>query len=496
MLRFLLILIFLGYELPGHTQGIHFTYSPAAEDVYQDILSLRFSDAEQGLNRLRKEDPQNLVRFHLENYLDFFVIFISEDPDAYARLKGNRDYRLRALQKGDPKSPWYLYVQADVRLQWALLRVRFGEVLGAFNEVSKAYQLLERNQKQFPDFLPNYKDLGILHAMVGTIPDQYQWGVRLLSGLQGSIEQGRTELERILQNPGPGRVLFEQETAVLYAYLLLHLQNEPEAAWAVTQKAGLKPDCNPLHCFIQANIAMRTDRNDRALDLLVNRPQSEEYADFPYLHFMEGMVRLRKLEKGAGRYFQTFLEQARGENFIKEAYQKMAWAALIDGNPRDYRQHMANCLTEGGLASGPDKNAFLEAKSGRQPPLALLKARLLFDGGYHQKAYNELIVHADTRFSDPYHRLEYSYRMGRVLHGLKRYNAALLYYRKTIDRGQTQPFYFACNAALQSGLIHEQQALYEAASRSFQLCLSLKPEEYRIGLHQAAKAGLRRLEDR
>lgn len=472
----------------------HFTYTEDAVAAYELILSLRLDEGGRAIAQLESDDPSNLVVHHLANYLDIFALFISEDKDLYRSRKGLKDERLRLLQQGDPNSPWYLYVQADVRLQWALMRLRFGELLGAFNDISKAYQLLKRNQHQHPDFMPNYKDLGMLHAIVGTVPDQYQWGVRLLSGLDGSIAKGERELKRVLDY---GRkhpdFHFTRETAVLYAYVQLHLLRKGEGAWRTVQAADLTPGKSLLHCFIMANIAMRTDRNDQALRFLVNRPRGSEYAVFPYLHFMEGLVRLRRLERGAGKHFQAYIQQFRGRNFIKEAHQKMAWAALLESDEAGYRRIMQESLERGRAESGSDKNAQLEAESNHVPPLPLLKARLLFDGGYHQRAFDVLKVHSASDFSDTSHQLEFQYRMGRVFHGLEKYQPALLYYEKTIQAGRDLPYFFACNAALQKGLIYERQGLTNPAREAFEQCLSLNPDEYRTGLHHSAKAGLERL---
>ena len=491
----LLLILCPSISPPATAARLHFTYTDDAIAAYELILSLRLEEADRAIGQLKVSDPSNLVVHHLANYLDIFALFISEDADLFRSRKRLKDERLRLLQQGDPDSPWYLYVQADVRLQWALMRLRFGELLGAFNDISKAYQLLERNQHQYPDFMPNYKDLGMLHAIVGTVPDQYQWGVRLLSGLDGSIAKGEDELKRVLdygrEHPG---FHMTKETAVLYAYVQLHLLRKGEEAWQTVQSANLNPTGNLLHCFIMANIAMRTDRNDQALHVLVNRPEGAGYASFPYLYFMEGMVRLRKLEKGAGKYFQAYIDEFKGVNFIKEAYQKMAWAALLKGDKAEYRRIMQMCIQNGQAESGPDKNAQLEAESDRIPPLPLLKARLLFDGGYHQRAYEVLETHSAADFSNTYHQLEFQYRMGRVFHGLEKYQPALLYYEKTIQAGHDLPYFFACNAALQKGLIYEKQGLIHPAREAFELCLSLNPDEYRTGLHHSAKAGLGRLE--
>ncbi len=472
----------------------YFAFSPSARQAYDQALSLRFAEAAFTLQRLKIQEPNNLIVHHIENYIDFFTVFISEDEAVYQKLKDRREERLDLIEKGDESSPYYLFVQADIRLQWALLRLKFEEYLGAFTDVSRAYKLLKRNQERFPDFMPNLKDLAILHAMVGTIPDSYRWGVKLLGGLDGTIRQGRQEIERVLAHARTDDdFIFALETEVLYAFLLLHLVNDEAGAWSVINEAGLQPESNPLHSFILANIALRTGHNDRAIKVLQNRPTSRAFLPFPYLDFMLGTAKLRRLDPDAGRYFQRFLQEFKGRNFIKEAYQKLAWQELINGNPQGYAQYMTLCREKGFDVAGEDKSAEKEAKSGEAPSLVLLKARLLFDGSYYRRALKLMAGYEKSDFGEFRHQLEFLYRMGRILHGLERQPEALSYYHQTIAMGKDQTHYYACNAALQAGLIYEKRKDFDNALKHFSTCLDLYPDEYRLGIHQKAKAGINRL---
>lgn len=493
----LLALIFLLPLLATSSQAAkYFAFTSSARQAYDQAVSLRFGESYALLARMRLEDPNNLIVHHIENYIDFFSLCITEDEEAYKRLKKKRDMRLEQVRLGDPNSPYYLFVQADIRLQWALLRLRFEDYVGAFSEVSKAHKLLRENEALFPDFMPNKKDLGILHAMVGTIPDSYKWGVKLLGGLEGTIAQGRKEVEEVLEYASKNDFIFEEETVALYAYLLLHLENQERQAWKAISSGKLRPAQNPLHCFVMANIAMRTNQNDKAIQILQNRPRGGAFLELPYLDYMLGLAKLRRLDEDAGPHFQHFLKQYKGHNFVKEAYQKMAWQELINGNAAGYSRLIKYCLDKGRDKAGGDKNALEEARSGMAPDPTLLKARLLFDGGYFQQGYQLLQSKTAGQFAQPYGQLEYYYRMGRLLHGLERYPEALRYYQLTIEKGAAQPWFFACNAALQMGLVYEKQGNTSRAKEAYERCLSLNPEEYRTGLHQKAKSGLARLNDR
>lgn len=471
----------------------NFAFTQPLEKAYQKTLSLRITESKNLLTNLKETDPNNSLIVLIEDYNDFFTILIREEYNLYRQKLENKEIRLRQIKRSDSSSPYYLYAQADIRLHWALLALRFEEYYKAFIEVNKAFKLLKLNIKKFPDFMPNYKDIGILHAAVGTIPDNYRTGVELLTSLEGTIEQGKKEITQVLAYAEKNDFPFEAETKILFAFLLLHLENEAESAWQLINTDDMNPQSNPLHCFVVANIAMRTGHNELALKLLNNRPRSRAFLPMPFLDFMLGLTKLRRLDTDAAPYFQSFLSQFKGRHYIKEAYQKLAWCELLNGNISGYTKYLYACTQHGYNSAGGDKNATQEAESKTPPKPVLLKVRLLFDGAYYKKALHLLDEHPVSSFSEQKDQLEYTYRKGRVLHGLKRYNEAIKAYEKTIAEGKNSPYYFACNAALKMGEIYERQMRYDKSKQAYRLCLSIDPDEYRTGLHQQAKSGLNRL---
>lgn len=488
----LLLLILFSHHTVLSAEG-YFDYNTSAQQIYKKIFELRLSEAQSLIARLKLREPNNLVAYHLENYVDFFTIYVSEDEAAYNRMKANRDRRLDIITEGDTSSPYHLYVQAEIRLHWALLKFRFEEYLAAFTDINRAHKLLLRNQERFPDFLGNKKDLGILHAAVGTVPDNYRWAIELLSSLEGTVEQGKKEIEDVLSIASPSSFPFLQETQVLYAFLLLHLDGRPTAAWEALEDADLRPSETPLHAFVLANVAMRTGHNDDAIRWMEAAPRGASFYPFPYLDYMLGVAKIRKLDTAGKRHLLTFLRSTRGRHYIKEAYQKLAWAELLDGRPQAYQDYMKLLLQRGTDAAGGDRNAQREAEEKDIPRVLLLQARLLYDGGYYDRALAKLRTSSEDNFSRFEHRLEYIYRKGRVLHGQEAYDDALAQYDRTIELGRDHEAFFACNAALQAGLIQEKRGNTASAIQYFQTCLRLRPDDYRTGLHQQAKAGLSRL---
>ena len=487
-----LLLLFMLLTSATFAAG-RYEFTPKAKEAYEKVINLRFDEARRLIHQIKYEDPDNLIVYHIENYIDFFSVFINENKNEFKRLVKNKEARLKQLKSGDQSSPYYLYTQAEVRLQWALARLKFEEYFTAFNEVKTAYKQLNKNSKKFPDFVANKKSLGILHAMVGTVPDSYKWGIKLLGGMSGTIDQGQKEIEEVLDYAKCNDFIFEEETLVMYAFLLLHLQNKDDAAWTLIHSGKLNPEKNPLACFALANVAMRTGKNDEAIRLLLNRPQDPKYLPFPYLDFMLGIAKLNRLDPDAAIYFKTYLRNFRGLNYIKQAHQKIAWHHLLNGDVEGYKKNISKCKSQGAKVIDGDKNAKKEAESGQVPNVELLKARVLFDGGYYKRAYQLLKRKSESDFPARQFKLEYTYRLGRITHRMKNYDEAIAYYQKTIDNGRNEPWFYACNAALQIGHIYEDYGRTKQARGFYKTCLSIKPDEYKNSLHQKAKAGLNRI---
>lgn len=469
----------------------HYLISQRARKTYHSITTMRFAEAREMLSQIKQEEPGNAIVGHLENYMDCIAVYVHEDPDAFKRLKQQKRQRLELLSAVEVSNPYARFAQADMRMQWAMAHLKFGEYTSAFTEVSKAHKLLRANELAFPGFLPQQKNIALLQAVAGVIPDQYKWGLKLLTGLEGTILQSKRAFEIILQKSQHTDFLFETETQVLYALLLLHLVNDGDGAWRVAN--SLQHGDNPLHAFVAVHIAMRTGHNEEALQILEKCPRGGPFTALPFLDYLHGHAKLRRLDPDAHKYFLAFLHHYKGRNFIKDALQKLAWHALIHGDERRYRSFMNRCQMEGFLVSGSDRSAMKEAESGEIPERSLLRARLLFDGAYFQQSLSILKTLRPEELPAKRHRLEYTYRMGRILHALDRYEEALGYYRRVFQEGREDASFFACNARLQAGLIYEKQRKFDLARVCFQDCLSMYSDEYEAELHQKAKSGLNRL---
>lgn len=488
-------LLFLMIVTPfiGVSQDYYFEYSPPVKEIYSDIVNLKVGQAQQKLHTYSLEEPKNLAYLHMESYLSFFQLFISEEHSLYLTYKDKKEKILKTLENLEDADPYKRYATAEIKLQSALIRAKFDEVIGGSREMYSAYKLLKTNQEKHPDFIYNKKSLSIIHSMIETI--SFPRILKKLLGIEGSLETGLQEIKELVDWSQKNQdFIFQEEVDAIYIYILAYLANDWTQVETYLPKARFRPMESNLSAFIVSKFQQRAGNNEAAIETLRQRPKGKDQAAFPYLDLQEGICLLRKGDPSAGQHIETFLSTFNGRHYIKEGYQKLAWAALLyDKNLSEYKHHLSNVEAYGYLVVDADKQAWREANQDLTPDPLLLRARLLYDGGYFHQAMTLLTREAYRYTGDQLHTLEYHYRLGRIFQALKNYREALLYYNATLVKDQKKKTYYTCNAALQSGLIYEQQGQIEKAKKYYELCLDMKPDSYQRSLHQKAKSGLQRI---
>jgi tetratricopeptide (TPR) repeat protein len=470
----------------------NFDFNDNCRVAYNEALALKLETSGLLLKAEKQKNRNNLIPVYLENYIDFLSIYTSETKSLYEQLKKNKDERLSLLEKGDAHSPYCLFTQAEVNLQWAALSIKFGEYLTAVFEIRKAYKLLIQNQKSFPDFKPNQKSLGVLYALLGSVPEKYKWGLNLL-GMEGNINNGMKYLADLINYAKTNDFIYRDETVIYDAFLILNLQGDGDAAWQVLYDNGFpKPD-NLMSIYVCAQVGVHGNKNDAALEILNTPFAKDSFAAFPLIDYLHGLALLNKLDSNAASYFKKYVVEFKGENHIRSSFQKIAWCYLLQNDTANYYHFIQKAQNLGGMTIDADKQARKEAESNSLPNQKLLKARLLFDGGYYKACVAELKFNAAANLKSTEEQTEYLYRLGRVYNELGKTDSALTYYSKAIEAGKNLPRYFAANSAFESGKIYEKQGDKEKAMYYYNLCMSFPNHDYKDGLDQKAKAGLNRI---
>lgn len=496
MLRSGIIVFALCLLLPSALKA-QFRFDEPYREMYYHVIDLKFEKARLMIALESKQEPENLIPLVLENYIDFLTVFISEDRALFDRLEQNKKARLELLYNASDQNPYKRVAQATVLLHWAFVRLKFTDqyYTSAF-EIRKAFLLLEENQVLFPQFPLNKIGLGVLYAMVGSIPPNFQWIVRLAS-MRGSVVQGTALLYEAYHECSVSDEfkVFTSEILFYLSYIEMNLQPNKEGAHKLAGYFDAADDVPMLMLYAQVNLLMHIGDNDKALQLLNSRPVGTEYYSFAYLDYLKAECMLRKLDVGAGLYYTQFINTFKGSNFIVDAKRKLAWIQLLQNNEDGYNIQMAAIDPKAISLVDADKQAVKEKLRQQSPDTTLLKARLLFDGGYYESSL-EVLKNANMFAGRPVNlQIEYNYRLARVHHEMGNLIQAILFYEKTIRLGSNLPLYFGANAALKLGEIYEVSSNPQKAELNYRLCLSMNPEEYKTGIHMRAKAGIGRIEN-
>jgi len=188
-----LVLILLCSVVRVAAQEYYFEYTDGDREIYQDIIQLNLDKAQKKLTQKAQSNNHNLSYLHLQSYLDFFAIFISEDKDYFDQAQKRKDDILKTLKSKLPDdNPYKRFAIAEVQLHSAINRSKFNQMLKSAREILSAYNLLKENTVLNPEFIYNKKSLSVIHSLAETV--SIPGVVKKLFGIRGTIAQGLTEI--------------------------------------------------------------------------------------------------------------------------------------------------------------------------------------------------------------------------------------------------------------------------------------------------------------
>ncbi len=483
--------IFILTALPSFTQGLYWT--DEAKAAYGFINELRIDESMNIIRLQSITHPENLIWPYLEDYAMFLEIFLQEDLHKIPDFLESSTLRMDRISVVPETNPLSLMCQAQIHLHQCALRMEESQFVSAATDINQAFKMLKKNQRLHPDDYANLRLYAVIKIAFGAIPDQYRWLVSMISSLSGSIDEGLGELYTILDKSKPTENVFFQETILLTALAEARVNNKPDVGVQLMIKYFGKVPSTRLIQYVMASVNIAAGNNDFVIKILSQDVGAVTAMKIPFMNFMLGRSKLWRGDNDADTYLKDFIVSNKGKHFIKEAYQKLAWYSLLKGDEAGYDENMAQVLIKGESNADQDQQALWEAQSHEKPHPVLLRARLLFDGGYFDQAMSLLTDAFFETLQLQSQRLEFLYRKGRVLQAKKSYPEALHYYSLALKFGEDERYYYACSAALESGIIHETLGSDWAAAKFYNMCLAMSPETYGHSLHQKARTGLSRI---
>lgn len=466
----------------------HFTMTPALQNAHSQLLELRIFSAQKIIQEEKNKQPDNSLCYYLESYLMVTKILLEDDKNLYEKLAKNEDYFLEKIAEDSNKnSPYYAFVRAEIKLQWAFVKTKFGDEISAAWSMRQAYKLLAENTQKFPDFLPQRKSLGMLQILIGSVPQQYTWIVHT-AGLYGDIKTGMANMKAASRLPDN----FGEEAQLLMALVQVYILHQPQEAIATLAAKYKANPSNLLVCFLYGTVLCKNAQSEAALPVFLNYPKGADYGHLLLISYMLGEIFLQKSQyEKAITYYDFFVKKHKGINYKKDAHYKIFLAYWLQNKSKEAQIYFDKIRTEGRRTVEADRYAAQVYEQGAWPNPVLMRVRLATDGGYYEQAHEALKqLNTNILSNNKKDLVEYFYRSARLHHQTRDTAQAIYFYKQTIEQGKDLPYYFAANSALQLGYLYQEQGNMAAACQYFERTLTFRKHEYKNSLDNKAKAAI------
>ncbi|AFM03182.1 hypothetical protein Fleli_0722 [Bernardetia litoralis DSM 6794] len=496
-------------------QNDNFVSIEETQHLYDKIFDLEFKAENYENNKIKT--PLHLV---IEDFKDIIFIILTQDEESYENLKQNEEIRLEQLEKfEDKKSNYYKeykWAKAEIKLHWAMVKLRADEKWASAWRVRQAYKLLLENEKEFPNFIPQKKSLALLQIALASVPQKYQWALSLV-GMEGDLKGGIKKLNETLAT----NHFFQKETfiwkALLQTYLLEEKSNQ------IVSNLLKKYPSEKLVLLFSSLILMKNESHQTALfawQKYVKKYQNNQFVFTKAEHFsleylLAELYFYTEKPKKAKFHYVSFLNNVKNKklNFIKNSYYKlflMDWFASQNTNFNPKSNRFFSSISSSGISKMTvDRQAKKMVKYvdefNKLPNKKIYQAKFLTDGGNYQKALEMInqITNSELQNWENANNfetiLEYKYRKARILDKLsklKQTNQAIQFYKEVIEystlKKQNEIHYFAANSALHLGYFY-QNTNKKTAKMYFEKAISFEGHQYEESITQKAKLALKKL---
>jgi len=439
------------------------------------------------IQRYPASDPRHIRLLGYREFLNNILHQSKFNTDQYIRQS---DGWLKALEKskGDPVVS--LPARAEIHLYRAVLASQISDYKVSATELIASYRIVAKSGLDFTVADRN-KLSGILGVLFQQIPEQQSKYLKLL-GIRPSGLSGFSGLERYYGAAPLGSVE-RMEGYLLLLTALKELNQDPEAAWKFAQAESTPMLENPLIRYQTSLSALKAGDCEVAAGFLEAGQALGQDRSIPYWNYQLGRMRLYRSEPAASDLLGAFITNPGGDSYRHNAVLLQGWSMLLSGQKENWSKVPARMKALPTPLTTYDKQALREISADSMPDPDLLRARLLFDGGYYSKCLEmsgKLLKNGD------YSRREVGelyYRMARCEQRLGKKSSAIGYFLKVVEDAENIQSYLVPNSALQLGHLYKSSGQNELARKYYQLCLDQNKYGYREGLNRQAEKGLRDL---
>ena len=357
--------------------------------------------------------------------------------------------------------------------------------LALLGKLKRAYKVISENQKKYPAYIDNLKTLGLLHVIIGSVPQKYQWIVSLF-GLEGSVDLGLSELESISLADN----IFSTESAIIQSLVYTYLLGKQEQGVQTFNDIYAKESNNEFLAYLNMLLLAKNQQSEKASQILINFLNTD--INIPTLYYLGGEINLQKGEYDeAIRLYKTYLESFKGKSNIKDAHYKIYLCAHLQNSDQAEKLKLVAQNT-GERITESDKHASRILSLEEAPNPTIMKIRLFTDGGFYDQA-EQLIEGQKNNFPNSKDKAEFEYRKARLAHQRNRFEKAEKFYLNTIQLSKSQNWYFGPNSCLLLAKLYQKQNDKNKAKIYYKKVFEFRNYEYQRSIENKAKRGLESL---
>jgi len=485
-----IILTFLILFCLSHRAIAVYDVNDNCKNAWMLLMDLEIDQAKELLADEIKSNPENYYAYYLDQTCDAFKLFINSSDEEYEEFVENFSKKRDIMDGKDEDSPYYLACYAEMELQLTMFNIIHGSRFGGIKKGYSAYKKVYRNLEEYPEFEPNLKLDGFFNVAISNLPPFVKWVISFF-GVSTDFDYGFQLLNEnyLLQKEIWG---INAESA-LFVLLAAKVNKTPELVYDFTKSLDGNISQTFIHQYFKANIAYRTGKNEEALKILQQIDIKENaFADVIYSYLM-GKILLRKLDPNAGYYLSRYLSYLEKKEYLKEMNYKLALFYLINNNHQKFLEHCEIVRNEGMDMNERDREALYDANLDYDPDLNLVKARLLLEGGYFDQFNIALKSFEANHRKGLAYELEYHFLKSRYEALRKNKHVAIAKFRKVIELGENQDYYFASEAALRLGNIYQEMGKIKLAKEYYEKSIKLYNSDYYEYIEDKAVKGLNSL---
>ena len=306
-----------GFPSKSSSTAEEWKFDEPTQKAYELVLNLQLDEVHQLI-----PEPETAHQHYVVALAEALELLITEDGEKYTEYEDRFTNRLERRTRLNV--PDDLFLQAEIRMHWTFVYLKFGHEFDAALNLRQAYLTIEEIRNKFPKFKAINKTSGLLEVIIGSVPQKYNWVLSLLN-MEGSTKTGLDELQAVRLSDSP----LAFEASLIHALIQGFLLQQPGAASSEINALRVTHPRNRLALFLGSALAMKNNQSEKALVMLDSLSRNSVGLPIYYSDYLRGEIYLFKGEYlNSISSYRWFINHYNGQNGVKDAYYKIGLVLL------------------------------------------------------------------------------------------------------------------------------------------------------------------------